>query len=113
MSAIAFSCRCRTRSTRTAGAAAGAVLGLVRGLSYLPTLPVAIVEGGILFGVPASASGLLLGGVWSKASANAPPRRLTRLLDVWSRLDEGPRAGDYEGHAQVRGDVEHGGAGLA
>ena len=43
-----------------AGAGAGAVLGFVLGLSYLPTLPVAVVEGGILVGVPAALLGLLV-----------------------------------------------------
>ena len=41
------------------GALDGAVFGFVRGLSYLPTLPVAVVEGAILFSVPITA----LGGV--------------------------------------------------
>lgn len=51
------------------GAFGGAVFGFVRGLSYLPTLPFAIVEGGFLFGVPAAIFGLLLVGAWSLAGA--------------------------------------------
>lgn len=47
------------------GLVGGAVFGFVRGLHYLPTLPVAIIEGGILFGVPLTLVGLLLGGLWS------------------------------------------------
>ena len=47
------------------GLVGGAVFGFVRGLHYLPTLPVAIMEGGILFGVPLTLLGLLLGGLWS------------------------------------------------
>ena len=52
-----------------AGAIGGAVFGFIRGLSYLPTLPFAIVEGGFLFGVPAAFFGLLLVGAWALASA--------------------------------------------
>ena len=51
-----------------AGVLGGAVFGFVRGLSYLPTLPVAIVEGGILFGVPAVLLGLVCVGAWSIGS---------------------------------------------
>lgn len=51
------------------GVVSGAVFGFVRGLSYLPTLPFAIIEGGILFGVPAALLGLLLVGAWSLGSA--------------------------------------------
>jgi hypothetical protein len=47
------------------GGIGGAVVGFVRGLDYLPTLPVAIVEGAILLGFPAALLGLLLVGVWS------------------------------------------------
>jgi hypothetical protein len=42
---------------------AGAVWGLVRGLSYLPTLPVAVIEGAILIGVPGASVGVLAAGV--------------------------------------------------
>jgi hypothetical protein len=56
-----------------AGCLAGAILGFVRGLSYLPTLPVAIVEGGLLIGVPASLLGLVLTGAYA-----AWPRRRIR-----------------------------------
>jgi hypothetical protein len=51
-----------------AGVVAGAIFGFVRGLGYSPTLVFAIVEGAILFGVPACILGLLLAGVWSVAS---------------------------------------------
>lgn len=47
------------------GAAAGAVFGFVRGLDYPPTLVVALFEGGVLFGVPATVLGLLLVAAWS------------------------------------------------
>lgn len=47
------------------GTAGGAVWGFVRGLDYLPTLPVAVVEGGVLFGVPSAVVGLLAVGIWS------------------------------------------------
>lgn len=47
------------------GVIAGAMLGVVRGLDYLPTLPVAIVEGGVLVGAPAAVFGLVLVGLWS------------------------------------------------
>jgi hypothetical protein len=47
------------------GVVGGAIVGFARGLSYLPTLPFAVVEGAILFGVPASILGLLLVGCWS------------------------------------------------
>lgn len=50
------------------GGIGGAVFGFVRGLAYLPTLPVAIVEGALLIGVPAAVLGLLLVGVWSIGS---------------------------------------------
>jgi hypothetical protein len=51
------------------GVIGGAVFGFVRGLHYLPTLPVAIVEGGFLFGIPATVLGLILVGLWSLGSA--------------------------------------------
>lgn len=51
------------------GSAAGAVLGVVRGLDYLPTLPVAVFEGAILIGVPATVLGLVLAGLWSLGAA--------------------------------------------
>jgi hypothetical protein len=47
------------------GVVGGAIFGFVRGLHYVPTLPFAIVEGAILFGVPAAILGLLLAGGWS------------------------------------------------
>jgi hypothetical protein len=43
---------------------AGAVFGLIRGMDYLPTLPFALIEGALIFGIPASAIGLLLLGLW-------------------------------------------------
>lgn len=43
---------------------AGVVWGFVRGLHYLPTLPFALIEGGIIFAVPASLSGLIVVGSW-------------------------------------------------
>lgn len=52
-----------------AGVMGGAVFGFVRGLSYLPTLPVAVLEGGFLIGVPATVLGLILVGLWSLGSA--------------------------------------------
>jgi hypothetical protein len=51
------------------GVVVGAIFGFVRGLDYLPTLPFAIVEGAILFGLPASLLGRLLGGGWWIASS--------------------------------------------
>ena len=51
-----------------AGVLAGTVFGFVRGLGHLATLPFAIVEGGILFGVPAALLGLLLVGVWTAST---------------------------------------------
>lgn len=47
------------------GVGGGAIVGFARGLTYLPTLPFAVVEGAILFGVPASLVGVLLVGCWS------------------------------------------------
>jgi len=46
------------------GASAGGIFGLIRGLHYLPTLPIAIVEGGVLMGVPSAFLGLVLGAGW-------------------------------------------------
>jgi len=43
----------------------GAIFGFVRGLQHLPTLPFAIVEGAILFGVPAFILGMFLAAGWS------------------------------------------------
>lgn len=51
------------------GGVGGGIFGFVRGLSYLPTLPFAIVEGGILFGVPSAVLGLLVTGAWALGSA--------------------------------------------
>lgn len=50
------------------GGSSGAVIGFVRGLSYLPTLAFAVVEGGILFGFPAMVLGLLFVGLWTISS---------------------------------------------
>jgi uncharacterized membrane protein YsdA (DUF1294 family) len=47
------------------GVVGGAIFGFVRGLHYTPTLPFAVVEGAILFGVPACILGLLLAAGWS------------------------------------------------
>jgi hypothetical protein len=47
------------------GALVGAIVGFILGLHHLPTLPFAIIEGAILFGVPASLLGVLLVGCWS------------------------------------------------
>jgi hypothetical protein len=57
------------------GVGGGALFGFARGLSYLPTLPFAIVEGGILIGVPANLLGLALTGIWSLGSAARERRR--------------------------------------
>lgn len=51
-----------------AGVTAGVVLGFDRGVQYMPTLPFALVEGGILVGVPAAIFGLLLVALWSLGS---------------------------------------------
>lgn len=47
-----------------AATGAGVMFGFVQGLDYLPTLPFALIEGGIIFGFPAGVIGLLLLGVW-------------------------------------------------
>lgn len=47
------------------GGLVGAIVGFIRGLQHLPTRPFAIIEGAILFGVPASLLGVLLVGWWS------------------------------------------------
>lgn len=47
------------------GGLAGVLMGAVLGSSYLPTLPFALVEGGILVGVPAALVGGVLAGIWS------------------------------------------------
>jgi len=44
------------------GVVVGAIVGFFLGLAHLPTLPFAIIEGAILFGVPATVLGLLLAG---------------------------------------------------
>lgn len=44
------------------GAAGGTIFGFVRGLDYPPTLVFAVVEGAILFGVPACLLGLIAAG---------------------------------------------------
>jgi hypothetical protein len=46
------------------GVVGGAIVGFARGLSYLPTLPFAIVEGAALLGIPASVLGLVMVGSW-------------------------------------------------
>lgn len=43
------------------------MVGLVRGRGYLPTMPFALVEGGVLLGVPAALLGGLLAGLWATA----------------------------------------------
>ena len=50
-----------------AGVLAGVLLGAVLGRNYLSTLPFALVEGGILVGVPVAAVGGLAAGVWGLA----------------------------------------------
>lgn len=57
------------------GVVAGAILGLIRGLSYPPTVAFAIVEGAILVGVPASVLGLLCVGFWSLGKRTRHPGR--------------------------------------
>jgi hypothetical protein len=56
------------------GIVCGGVFGFIRGLDYLPTLPFAVVEGGILFGVPAALLGLVLAGAWWLAGRLRPRR---------------------------------------
>jgi hypothetical protein len=51
------------------GACAGALVGFVRGLDYLPTLPFAVIEGAVLIGVPATLLGFVLTAVWSSGTA--------------------------------------------
>jgi hypothetical protein len=51
------------------GVGGGMIFGVVRGLAYLPTLPFAIVEGGLLFGIPAGILGLLVMSVWMATRA--------------------------------------------
>jgi hypothetical protein len=53
----------------TVGVVGGGVFGFIRGLSNVPTLPFAIIEGGTLIGVPAAVLGLLLVGAWSLTAA--------------------------------------------
>lgn len=50
------------------GIVAGAIFGFVRGLHYMPTLVVAIIEGAVLFAVPAALLGLLFAACWSLAT---------------------------------------------
>jgi hypothetical protein len=61
--------------TTVMGVVSGAVLGALLGLDYLPTFPVAVVEGAVLVGVPSALLGLLLTGVWSLGTVLR--RRLT------------------------------------
>ena len=67
-----------------AGVVSGAILGFVRGLDYTPTLVFAIVEGAILFGVPAALLGLLLAGGWSLGTRlrRRPGTSLVEVLPV-------------------------------
>jgi hypothetical protein len=51
------------------GIIGGAILGFIRGLNYIPTLFFAVIEGAILFGVPAALLGLLLVACWSLATS--------------------------------------------
>jgi hypothetical protein len=51
------------------GMTSGSAFGFFRGLQYLPTLPLAIIEGGILFTVPALLLGMVLSGGWCVATA--------------------------------------------
>ena len=51
------------------GVLGGGIWGFVRGLYHLPTVPFAVVEGAILFGVPAALVGLVATGLWSLGSA--------------------------------------------
>jgi hypothetical protein len=55
------------RGCTLVGVVVGAIFGFVRGLDYAPTLPFAVVEGAILFGVPACVLGLLVAAGWSVA----------------------------------------------
>lgn len=57
------------------GVVGGAIVGFARGLSSMPTLPFAIVEGMVLFGIPAEVLGLLTVGCWLLV---ARPRRRVR-----------------------------------
>lgn len=56
------------------GIVGGGAFGFIRGLDYLRTLPFAVVEGGILFGVPAALLGLVLAGAWWLAALLRPRR---------------------------------------
>jgi hypothetical protein len=47
------------------GVVGGGIFGFVRGLSYLPTLPFAVIEGAILIGVPVALLGLVASGLWT------------------------------------------------
>lgn len=47
---------------------AGVIFGLVRGINYLPTLPVAIIEGAIIVGVPLAVLGVLVSGAITLAA---------------------------------------------
>jgi uncharacterized membrane protein YjjB (DUF3815 family) len=58
-----------------AGVVGGAIFGLVRGLSYPPTVAFAIVDGAILIGAPAAVLGLLCVGLWSLAKRTRHPGR--------------------------------------
>ncbi|MCW2607564.1 MAG: hypothetical protein JWO60_2257 [Frankiales bacterium] len=49
------------------GVLAGVVAGAVLGSSHLPTLPVALLEGAVLAGVPAAVLGGVLAGTWALA----------------------------------------------
>ena len=56
------------------GGLGGAVLGFVRGLDYLPTLPLAVVEGAVLVGMPSALLGLVLTGLWALGSHHRSKR---------------------------------------
>lgn len=52
---------------------AGGVWGFVRGLDYLPTLPVAIIEGGFIIGVPGSIVATMVAGIiWAIERVHRP-----------------------------------------
>jgi hypothetical protein len=54
------------------GALGGAIVGFVRGLGYLPTLPFAVIEGALLVGIPAAGLGLLGTGIAAGARRLRP-----------------------------------------
>jgi hypothetical protein len=64
------------------GVTGGAIFGFIRGLDHVPTLPFAIVEGAILFGVPCCLVGLLSASGWWLATNGR--RRFLRMRQVSS-----------------------------